>query len=98
MVAHLARLARLELSPQELERCGRDLRKILAAFASLSGDAPVNRAQGAPNGTPDAEGTLSARTRPDVVSNTLEKGVFLDQAPDTDGTYVRVPSILGGGS
>ena len=98
-VARLARTARLELTPEELERSGQDLQKMLAAFESLSSFVPREWSQG-PIGTGGFnESSLSVDTsRPDDVLNALDRATFLALAPDSDGVYVRVPLILGGGS
>ncbi|MCA2959796.1 MAG: hypothetical protein IOD12_06050 [Silvanigrellales bacterium] len=98
-VARLARTARLELTPEELERSGHDLQKILAAFESLSTFVPREGSQGPADTVRLNEGSEARGTsRPDNVLNALDKAAFLAQAPDSDGVYVRVPLILGGGS
>ncbi|HEY9721151.1 MAG TPA: Asp-tRNA(Asn)/Glu-tRNA(Gln) amidotransferase subunit GatC [Oscillatoriaceae cyanobacterium] len=89
-VRHIAKLARLELDSQELERYTEQLGRILDYFGEL---AQLDTA-----GVP-----LTAHPLP--VSNALREdsprpslpleGVFVD-APSREGDYFRVPKILEG--
>lgn len=100
LVAHLAGVARLELTPRELEKCGHDLEQMLRVFESLSqvsedSNGSVEFFRSVEPIAPSSE--LSTPVRSDVVVNELARDVFLAQSADTDGVYVRVPLILGGG-
>ncbi|MEJ6490106.1 Asp-tRNA(Asn)/Glu-tRNA(Gln) amidotransferase subunit GatC [Leucobacter sp. USCH14] len=88
-VAHLAGLARIALTPDEVESLTSDLDSILTHIAKVSEVT-----------TPDVPATshpipLSNVTRPDVVSDVLTQEEALANAPEaTDGMF-RVSSILG---
>ena len=85
-VLHVARLARLRLSEEEIERMTGDLSSILDHIEKigeldLDGVEPTSRVV-------DVENVLRA----DEPRPSLPRGTALDQAPDTDGVGFRVPS------
>lgn len=85
-VLHVARLARLRLSEQEIERMTGELSSILShietiATVDLDGVEPTSHVIG-----------LENVLRPDEPRDSLPRDVVLDQAPDTDGEGFRVPS------
>jgi len=84
-VAHLARLA---LTPAEEEQFTTQLSSILDYFEQLAeldttDVAPMTRAI-----------EVSNVTRPDRLQPTLEREAFLQEAPEQDGEFFRVPQIL----
>lgn len=88
-VAHLANLARIALSPEEIEKLTGELVVILDAIATVSEVA-----------TSDVPATshpipMSNVFRPDVVGETLTAAQALAGAPDHDGSRFRVSAILG---
>lgn len=89
-VARLAELARIELTPEELERMAPELEVILDAVASVTAVAG-----------PDVEPMSHALPltnvfRPDVVTNTsLTPQAVLANAPSVEDDRFRVPRILG---
>lgn len=87
-VAHLANLARIDLSPQEITNLTADLGQIVDAVAKVTEVA-----------TPDVPATshpmpLTNIFRPDVVVPSLTVEQALSGAPDHDGDKFRVPAIL----
>ena len=85
-VLHVARLARLRLSDDEIERMTDELSSILDHIDTISaldldGVEPTARVV-------DVENVL----RPDEPRPSLPREVVLEQAPDTDGEGFRVPS------
>jgi aspartyl-tRNA(Asn)/glutamyl-tRNA(Gln) amidotransferase subunit C len=89
-VAHVARLARLALSEDDLARYGEQLGVILdhaAAIQAVDTDAvePTAHPLGVEN-----------RFRSDVVRPSLERDTVLSQAPDATDTHFRVPPALDG--
>ena len=87
-IAKVARLARLELSAEELERYGRQLVDILEH---------AERVQALPtDGVPPTSHPLPMANafRPDVVDDCLDRDEVLAQAPDAVDGYFRVPKIL----
>ncbi len=87
-VAHVARLARLALSPEEAERLGEQLANILGYIKQLDrldtrGVVPTSHA--VETGTP---------FRDDAVRPFGDKEAILANAPDRDGDFFRVPRII----
>jgi len=88
-VAHVARLARLDLSAGELDRFTTQLGAVLdyaAGVAALDTSGVDPTAHPLP---------LSNVLREDVVAPSLDHGEVLAQAPQAEGGRFRVPSILG---
>ncbi len=88
-VAHVARLARLDLTPDELERFTGQLGDILDHAADVE-------ALDLDDVEPMAH-TLPLRNvaRPDVPTSCLDRDEVLAQAPDAEAGLFRVPRILG---
>ena len=87
-VAHLARLARLAVSEQELDTFAGQLDVILGAVARVQEVA-----------TPDVPPTshavpLTNVLRPDVVTPCLDRDAVLTAAPAAEDGRFRVPRIL----
>ena len=88
-VLHVARLARLELTDEELDRYVDQLGAVLDHAADV---AALDTSGVPPTAHPlPMENVL----RDDVVGPSLDRGEVLREAPDTDGTRFRVPRILG---
>lgn len=88
-VAHLANLARIALTPAEIEKLTGELGAIVESIARVSEIA-----------TPDVPATshpipLSNVYRPDAVGETLTTEQALAGAPEHDGTRFAVSAILG---
>jgi len=88
-IAYVARLARLDLSEEELARYGTQLEAILEYAAKVQA-LPTE-------GVPPTAHPLSMVNahRPDEVEGTLDREEVLSQAPDREGAYFRVPPFLG---
>lgn len=88
-VAHLAGLARIALTPAEIEKLTGELGIIIESIATVSEVA-----------TPDVPATshpirLSNVFRADVVGETLTVEQALSGAPERDGDRFKVSAILG---
>ncbi|PWB97020.1 Asp-tRNA(Asn)/Glu-tRNA(Gln) amidotransferase subunit GatC [Salinibacterium hongtaonis] len=88
-VAHLANLARIALTPDEIEKLTGELGAIVDSIAKVSEIA-----------TPDVPATshpipLSNVFRPDVVGETLTTEQALAGAPEHDESRFIVSAILG---
>ena len=88
-IAHLANLARIALSPEEIEKLTGELGAIVDNVAKVSEVA-----------TPDVPATshpipLSNVFRPDVPGVTLTTQQALAGAPEHDGVRFKVSAILG---
>ena len=87
-VAHVASLARLALSPVEIEAMARDLEQILAHVASL--DALDE--EGIP---PTLHGfELPTPLRPDRPAPAMDPELAVSNAPARQGTAFLVPKVL----
>ena len=89
VVAHLANLARIGLTPDEIEKLTGELAVIIDSIAKVSEVA-----------TPDVPATshpipLSNVYRPDVIGDTLTLEEALSGAPEHDGSRFKVSAILG---
>ncbi len=88
-VAKVARLARLELTPEELSTASRELGAMLEHFADidaldLDGVEPMSNPS-----------DLVNVMRDDVVGETLDRAEVLAAAPVAEDDRFRVPPILG---
>jgi aspartyl-tRNA(Asn)/glutamyl-tRNA(Gln) amidotransferase subunit C len=88
-VAHLANLARIALTPEEIEKLTGELGVIIDSIAKVSEVA-----------TADVPATshpirLVNVFRPDIPGETLTAEQALAGAPDHDGSRFRVSAILG---
>ena len=88
-VAHVAMLARLALTPDELDRYTEQLAGVLDHFAdidalALDGVEPMTQPY-----------PLANVLRPDVIGDCLDRDEVLAQAPAAEDGRFRVPPILG---
>lgn len=88
-VVHVARLARLALSEEEVEQFTVQLGAVLEHFTSV---AALDTSGVPPTSHPIP---LSNVLRPDEVRPTLERDVVLAMAPAEEDGRFRVPRILG---
>jgi aspartyl-tRNA(Asn)/glutamyl-tRNA(Gln) amidotransferase subunit C len=89
-VRHVAKLARLDLSPEQLDRFTLQLESILHYVAKIgevdvSGTAPMAHAV-----------PLANVLRSDDPQPALPLEQVLANAPDTDGPFFKVPKVIGG--
>ena len=95
-VRHVADLANLELTPEELPRMARDLNAILGHIAELNqldtADVPpmaqVSEALGL------APANSGQTLRPDTVIPSVDRKLVMDEAPETDGRFFKVPKVI----
>jgi aspartyl-tRNA(Asn)/glutamyl-tRNA(Gln) amidotransferase subunit C len=88
-VLHVASLARLELTEEELDRYVDQLGAVLDHAADV---AALDTSGVPPTAHPlPLENVL----REDVVGPSLDRDEVLREAPDSDGVRFRVPRILG---
>ncbi|MEM6699810.1 MAG: Asp-tRNA(Asn)/Glu-tRNA(Gln) amidotransferase subunit GatC [Bacteroidota bacterium] len=88
LILRLEKLARLELSPEERVTIRKDLENILKMVATLesidtSGVEPL---------TYISEETNVLRLG--EVKNELERKIAMQNAPNTDGMYFKVPKVI----
>ena len=87
-VRHIARLARLKLSDEEIKKYGDQLKRILEHMGELSkldtkDIAPMAHVLG-----------LSNVMRDDVVQPFFERERLLGNAPAFEGPYFKVPKVI----
>ena len=92
-VERVAELAHLQLTPDESGRMLNDLNAILDYVAELNeldtkGIAPL--AQVSELG----DAPSSSTTRADQLRSSLDRGVVLLQAPETDQAFFKVPKVI----
>jgi aspartyl-tRNA(Asn)/glutamyl-tRNA(Gln) amidotransferase subunit C len=92
-VERVAELANLELTPEEKGRMQRDLNAILEYVAELNeldtaGVAPLAQVSELKN----AGG--SGALRSDVPLPSLDREVVMQEAPETDGAFFKVPKVI----
>jgi aspartyl-tRNA(Asn)/glutamyl-tRNA(Gln) amidotransferase subunit C len=88
-VAHLARLARLDLGPDELDRLAAELDVILGAVARVS-EVAADDIPPTSHAVP-----LTNVFRDDDVRPSLPRDEVLAEAPAAEADRFRVPRILG---
>jgi|SRR3989304_5111013 len=90
-VAHTARLARMELTTDEIERFRRELAQITEYMAQLSEAITGNE-------SPEPVLPLikdAEALRDDVVVPSFDQRTALSQAPDSKDGFFRVPRVIG---
>jgi len=99
-VLYVADLANLELTPEERARMVRDLNSILEYVDRLnqldtSGVPPMAQVSGR-YGVPERKGTAKFEyaMRADALGKSLDHKLALANAPESDGTFFKVPKVI----
>ncbi|UCD17175.1 MAG: Asp-tRNA(Asn)/Glu-tRNA(Gln) amidotransferase subunit GatC [Candidatus Zixiibacteriota bacterium] len=88
-IIKIARLAHLELYPDELERLTRDLAQVVGYVGQLQQVSTDDRKQ-------LGRIVIAEKVfREDVARPSLPRNKALANAPDTDHEYFRVPRVIG---
>lgn len=95
-VRHVADLANLELTAEELPRMAKDLNAILGHIAQLneldtSAVEPMAQV-GEALGLTAAVGGETLRA--DVVKPSVDRGAVMAEAPESDGRFFKVPKVI----
>ncbi|HWF67836.1 MAG TPA: Asp-tRNA(Asn)/Glu-tRNA(Gln) amidotransferase subunit GatC [Acidobacteriaceae bacterium] len=100
-VLRVAELAQLELTPAEQQEMLRDLNSILGHVAQLNElnttDVPAMAQMSEllrGNSTSGKATERDSALRDDVARPSLERTAVMAQAPETDGTYFKVPKVI----
>ena len=88
-VRHVAKLARLALDERALQRIGGQLESILHFVAKI-GEADVRDVEPMAHAAP-----LANVLRDDVVEPSLPLVQVLQNAPESDGPFFKVPKVIG---
>ena len=95
-VRHVAELANLELTAEEMPRMQRDLNAILGHIAELNAvdttDVPAMAQVGEMLG--DATDAGGAELRMDEVRPSIDRAAVMAEAPETDGRFFKVPKVI----
>jgi aspartyl-tRNA(Asn)/glutamyl-tRNA(Gln) amidotransferase subunit C len=89
-VRDVAKLARLALDQPQLDRLAGQLESILEYVAHV-GEVDVANVEPMAHAVP-----LANVLRDDVVGPSLPLEMVLQNAPDTDGPFFKVPKVIGG--
>ncbi|MBF0161415.1 MAG: Asp-tRNA(Asn)/Glu-tRNA(Gln) amidotransferase subunit GatC [Magnetococcales bacterium] len=87
-VQNVARLARLQLSPEELDPCAEQLSRILTLMETLNG-LPTEGVEPMSHAV-----DIRLPEREDQVCNGDQREALLACAPDTEQYHFRVPKII----
>jgi aspartyl-tRNA(Asn)/glutamyl-tRNA(Gln) amidotransferase subunit C len=90
LVRHVARLARLALDEAHVEKYTSQLESILGYVAKI-GEVDVSNVEPMAHAAP-----LHNVLREDVVQPPLPREKVLENAPETDGPFFKVPKVIGG--
>jgi aspartyl-tRNA(Asn)/glutamyl-tRNA(Gln) amidotransferase subunit C len=95
-VRHVADLANLELTAEELPRMAKDLNAILGYIAQMNeldtaAIAPMAQVGEALGIEPAAAGEL---LRADVVKASVDRAIVMAEAPESDGRFFKVPKVI----
>jgi aspartyl-tRNA(Asn)/glutamyl-tRNA(Gln) amidotransferase subunit C len=95
VIAHLEKLARIHLAPDEVDAITAQLDRIVGMVESLQAVdvTGIEPTLGMSHET-TAEGE---HTREDVITPGLDRAVVLSQAPDATKEFFRVPRVIGRG-
>lgn len=89
-VRHVAKLARLDLSEEQVRKYASQLEPILAYVAKIN-EADLRGVEPMAHVLP-----LKNVLREDAVEESLPLEEVLKNAPETDGPFFKVPKIIGG--
>jgi len=95
-VRHVADLANLELTAEELPRMAKDLNAVLGYIAQLNElDTPTVEPMAQVGEVLGLEPAQNGETlRADAVRASLERDAVMAEAPETDGRFFKVPRVL----
>jgi aspartyl-tRNA(Asn)/glutamyl-tRNA(Gln) amidotransferase subunit C len=95
-VRHVADLANLELTADELPRMAQDLNAVLGYIAQLNeldtqDVMPMAQVTDSLDLIPKVEGEA---LRADIVKPSLDRREVMDEAPESDGRFFKVPKVI----
>lgn len=93
-VRYVAKLANLELSPEEISRFSSQLSHILEHMEALNEVSTGDIGSMMRVGGPEGSLLLSTPIREDSPSPSLGASKALINAPDSDGKYFKVPKVI----
>ena len=95
-VRHVADLANLELTADELPRMAHDLDAVLGYIAQLNeldtGKVPAMAQVAEALGQPPAQAGEALRR--DTLKPSVNRGLVMAEAPETEGRFFKVPKVI----
>jgi len=95
-VRHVADLASLELTPEELPRLAKDLNAVLDYIAQLN-ELDTHEVSAMAQAS-EVLGLAAAQhgeiLRPDEVKLSADRAEVMREAPETDGRFFKVPKVI----
>jgi aspartyl-tRNA(Asn)/glutamyl-tRNA(Gln) amidotransferase subunit C len=98
-VERVAELANLDLAAEEKPRMQRDLNAILEYVAQLNaldtaGVEPLAQVSDLLSVSAARDAGEGAALRPDAQRPCLDRAQVMEEAPETDGTFFKVPKVI----
>jgi aspartyl-tRNA(Asn)/glutamyl-tRNA(Gln) amidotransferase subunit C len=95
-VRHVADLANLELTAEELPRMAHDLNAILGHIAQLSelDTSTVPAMAQVAEMLGDTSAAFGETLRPDAIKPSVDRAAVMAEAPETDGRFFKVPKVI----
>lgn len=95
-VRHVADLANLELTAEELPRMARDLDAVLGYIDQLNelDTSDVTPMAQASEALGLAQAQAGETLRPDQVRPSVDRALVMAEAPETDGRFFKVPKVI----
>ena len=95
-VRHVADLANLELTAEELPRMAHDLNAILGHIAQLSelDTSTVPAMAQVAEMLSDTSAAFGETLRPDAIKPSVDRAAVMAEAPETDGRFFKVPKVI----
>jgi aspartyl-tRNA(Asn)/glutamyl-tRNA(Gln) amidotransferase subunit C len=95
-VRHVAELANLELTAEELPRMARDLNAILGHIAQLSElqTSQIEPMSQVGEALGIAPATAGETLRADAIKPSVDRSTVMAEAPETDGRFFKVPKVI----
>ena len=95
-VRHVADLANLELTAEELPRMARDLNAILGHIAQLNElDTTAIEPMAQVGEALGYTAAIAGETlRPDAVKPSVDRAAVMAEAPESDGRFFKVPKVI----
>jgi aspartyl-tRNA(Asn)/glutamyl-tRNA(Gln) amidotransferase subunit C len=95
-VRHVANLANLELTAEELPRMARDLNAILGHIAQLSelDTSQVEPMSQVGEALGIAPATSGETLRADTIKPSVDRAAVMAEAPESEGRFFKVPKVI----
>jgi aspartyl-tRNA(Asn)/glutamyl-tRNA(Gln) amidotransferase subunit C len=95
-VLHVAELANLELTAEELPRMARDLNAVLGHIAQLSelDTSQIEPMSQVGEALGIAPATSGETLRADTIKPSIDRSAVMAEAPESEGRFFKVPKVI----